>query len=92
MIAAHIALLLSFHRGLKKVAEHSQSLSDMASRNSTDTYRRLLDSPESFGPDEDKQLQKYFEEVETIRKFVRNAETDSLPMLEDIRVEVTKGR
>jgi 2-phosphoglycerate kinase len=40
----------------------------------------------------EKQLQKYFEEVEIIRKFVRNAETDSLPMLEDIRVEPTKGR
>jgi hypothetical protein len=40
--------------------------------------------------DEDSQLQKYFEEVETIRKFVRNAETDSLPMLDDIRVEIAK--
>jgi hypothetical protein len=28
----------------------------------------------------------------TIRKFGRNAETDSLLMLEDVRVEATKGR
>jgi hypothetical protein len=90
IIAAHIALLLSFHRGLK-VAEHFKAFRHGESE-FYDTYRRLLDSPDSFGPDEDKQLQKYFEEVETIRRFVRNAETDSLPMLEDVRVEVTKGR
>jgi hypothetical protein len=90
IIAAHIALLLSFHRGLK-VAEHFKAFRHGESE-FYDTYRRLLDSPETFGLDEDKQLQKYFEEVETIRKFVRNAETDSLPMLEDIRVEVPKGR
>jgi hypothetical protein len=34
-----------------------------------DTYRRLLDSAESIESDEDQQLQKYFEEVETIREF-----------------------
>lgn len=88
IIAAHIALLLSFHRGLK-VAERFKAFRHGESE-FYDTYRRLLDSPEAFGLDEDAQLRKYFEEVETIRKFVRNAETDSLPMLEDIRVETTK--
>jgi hypothetical protein len=88
VIAAHIALLLSFHRGLK-VAEHFKAFRHGESE-FYDTYRRLLDSPETFGPDEDAQLRKYFEEVETIRKFVRNAETDSLPMLEDIRVDTAK--
>ena len=90
IIAAHIALLLSFHRGLK-VSEHFKAFRHGESE-FYDTYRRLLDSPETFGSDEDKQLQKYFEEVETIRKFVRNAETDSLPVLEDIRSEAPKGR
>jgi hypothetical protein len=90
IIAAHIALLLSFHRGLK-VAERFKAFRHGESE-FYDTYRRLLDSPETFGADEEKQLQKYFEEVETIRKFVRNAETDSLPMLEEVRVEATKGR
>jgi hypothetical protein len=90
IIAAHVAVLLSFHRGLK-VAERFKAFRHGESE-FYDTYRRLLDSPESFGPDEDKQLQTYFEEVEAIRKFVRNAETDSLPMLEDVRVEPTKGR
>jgi hypothetical protein len=88
IIAAHIALLLSFHRGLK-VAEHFKAFRHGESE-FYDTYRRLLDSPRTFGLDEDSQLQKYFEEVETIRKFVRNAETDSLPMLDDIRVEIAK--
>jgi hypothetical protein len=88
IIAAHIALLLSFHRGLK-VAERFKAFRHGESE-FYDTYRRLLDSPESFGADEDKQLQQYFEEVQTIRKFVRNAETDSLPMLEDVRVEPAK--
>ena len=58
IIAAHIALLLSFHRGLK-VAERFR-LSRHGESEFYDTYRRLLDSPESFGPDEDRQLQKYF--------------------------------
>jgi hypothetical protein len=89
IVAAHIALLLSFHRGLK-VAERFKAFRHGESE-FYDTYRRLLDSPESFGPDEDTQLQKYFEEVQTIRKFVRNAETDSLPMPEDIRVEPPTG-
>jgi hypothetical protein len=84
IIAAHVALLLGFHRGLK-VAEHFKAFRHGESE-FYDTFRRLLDSPETFGPDEDSQLKKYFEEVEIIRKFVRNAETDSLPMVEDMHV------
>ena len=82
IIAAHIALLLGFHRGLK-VAEHFKAFRHGESE-FYDTYRRLLDSPETFGTDEASQLNKYFEEVELIRRFVRNAETDSLPMVEDL--------
>jgi hypothetical protein len=82
IIAAHIALLLGFHRGLK-VAEHFRAFRHGESE-FYDTYRRLLDSPESFAADEASQLKKYFEEVELIRRFVRNAETDSLPMVEDL--------
>jgi len=84
IIAAHVALLLGFHRGLK-VAEHFKAFRHGESE-FYDTYRRLLDSPETFGPDEDGQLKRYFEEVEIIRRFVRNAETDSLPMVEDLHV------
>ncbi|WP_148210219.1 hypothetical protein [Candidatus Korobacter versatilis] len=83
IIAAHIALLLGFHRGLK-IAERFKAFRHGESE-FYDTYRRLLDSPQTFGPDEVTQLKKYFEEVEIIRRFVRNAETDSLPMVEDLQ-------
>ena len=69
----------------RKVAEHFKAFRHGESE-FYDTYRRLLDSPETFGPDEDSQLKRYFEEVEIIRRFVRNAETDSLPMVEDMHV------
>lgn len=85
IIAAHIALLLGFHRGLK-VAEHFKAFRHGESE-FYDTYRRLLDAPETFGSGEDTQLKRYFEEVELIRRFVRNAETDSLPMVEDLHVD-----
>jgi hypothetical protein len=89
IIAAHIALLLGFHRGLK-VAEHFKAFRHGESE-FYDTYRRLLDSPDTFGSNETSQLKKYFEEVELIRRFVRNAETDSLPMVEDLHTNsITK--
>jgi hypothetical protein len=88
-VAAHIGLLLGFHRGLK-VAEHFKAFRHGESE-FYDTYRRLLDCPEAFGKDESAQIAQYFEEVATIRKFVRNAETDSLPMVEDIRDQMSKG-
>jgi hypothetical protein len=58
-----------------------------------DTYRRLLDRPETFGADEGSQIKKYFEEVELIRRLARNAETDSLPSIEDVKdqLNATKG-
>jgi len=58
-----------------------------------DTYRRLLDRPETFGADETEQVKQYLEDVELIRRYVRNAETDSLPMIEDVKEQVhrTKG-
>jgi hypothetical protein len=88
-VAAHVALLLGFHRGLK-VAEHFKAFRHGESE-FYDTYRRLLDRPEVFGRDETSQIKRYFEEVATIRKFVRNAETDSLPMLEDVRDQMSKS-
>jgi hypothetical protein len=89
LIAAHIALLLAFHRGLK-VAERFKAFRHGESE-FYDTYRRLLDRPSTFGPDEAIQLTKYFEEVEMIRKFVRNAETDTLPNVEDVRERIEKS-
>ncbi len=89
-IAAHIALLLAFHRGLK-VAEHFAAFRHGESE-FYDTYRRLLDRPQTFGEDEDTQIVAYFEQVEIIRRFVRNAETDSLPMVDDVRDQIAKAK
>lgn len=75
-----------------KGARAPQSLPAPRESEFYDTYRRLLDSPDTFGADEESQLKKYFEEVELIRMFVRNAETDSLPMIEDMHVDSSTRR
>lgn len=89
-VAAHIALVLGFHRGLK-VAEHFKAFRHGESE-FYDTYRRLLDRPETFGRSEEDQIKTYFEEVEVIRRFVRTAETDSLPMVDDVRDKISKSK
>ena len=89
-VAAHIALVLGFHRGLK-VAEHFKAFRHGESE-FYDTYRRLLDRPDSFGKFEEEQFKNYFEEVEVIRRFVRTAETDSLPMVDDVRDKIAKSK
>jgi hypothetical protein len=86
IVSTHTAVLLAFHRGFKvdrnhKAFRHGES-------EFYDTYRRLLDRPESFGSKESDQLLEYFKEVEKIRKFVRNAETDNLPNIEEARPSV----
>jgi hypothetical protein len=89
VISGHIALVLAFHRGFRvadKYAAFRHGESEFY-----DTYRRILDRPDSFGPDEATQVTKYFEEVEMIRKFVRNAETDTLPNVEDVRGQIAKS-
>lgn len=81
VISTHTALLIAFHRALKiennfKAFRHGES-------EFYDLYRRLLDRPKSFGETEEIQLESYFIEVEKIRKTVRIAETDNLPILEE---------
>jgi hypothetical protein len=83
IISTHTAILLAFHRGFKvdknfKSFRHGES-------EFYDLYRRLLDRPFTFGKNEKEQIDKYFIEVETIRKFVRNAETDNMPTVEDVK-------
>ena len=90
IIAAHVALLLGFHRGLR-VADRYKAFRHGESE-FYDTYRRLLDRPESFGLDEVAQIKNYFEEVELIRRYVRNAETDSLPTIEDVREQASRTK
>lgn len=81
VISTHTALLIAFHRALKiennfKAFRHGES-------EFYDLYRRILDRPKSFGETEEIQLESYFIEVEKIRKTVRIAETDNLPILEE---------
>ncbi|MBP6183059.1 hypothetical protein [Flavobacterium sp.] len=81
IISTHTALLIAFHRALKiennfKAFRHGES-------EFYDLYRRLLDRPVSFGSTEEKQIETYFIEVENIRRAVRIAETDNLPMIDD---------
>ena len=85
IMSSHTAILFAFHRGFKvernyKSFRHGES-------EFYDTYRRLLDRPYEFGEVESQQIDAYFKQVELIRKFVRNAETDNLPAIEDSRGE-----
>jgi hypothetical protein len=85
LVASHVALALSFHKGLKvadgmKAFRHGES-------EFYDLYRRLLDRPNSFGPDEATQIDNYFAEAEKIRRLVRNAETESLPSIDDVKAK-----
>lgn len=80
IISTCTAILLALHRALKtednyKSFRHGESLF-------YDTFRRLLDRPESFGSTSTEQINQYFIEVEKIRTFVRNAETDNLAVNE----------
>lgn len=81
IISAFTAILIAFHRGLK-VEENYKGFRNGESE-FYDTYRRLLDRPESFGTDERNQIRTYFEEVEKIRKFVRNTETNNMPTISE---------
>jgi hypothetical protein len=75
--------MVGFHRGFK-VPERYQAFRHGESE-FYDLYRRLLDQPDTFGVTEEERLRRYFEEVAIVRKFVRKAETDSFPSLEDVR-------
>ena len=81
IISTHTAILLAFHRGFK--AEDNLKAFRLGESEFYDTYRRILDRPSSFGETSKEQLQNYFKQVEEIRKFVRNAETDNFPAVDD---------
>jgi len=90
VISAVTAILLAFHRGLKvednlKVFRHGES-------EFYDLVRRMLDKPELLGDTEKEIVSNYFEEVERIRRFVRNAETDNLATPDEARNQLDKMR
>ncbi len=81
IISSHVALLIGYHRAFK-VESNFRAFRNGESE-FYDLYRRMLDRPSSFGDNELQQIENYFMEVEFIRKAVRVAETDNLPIIED---------
>lgn len=89
LISSHVALSLSFHKGLK-VAEGMKAFRHGESE-FYDLYRRLLDRPNTLGKDEETQIDNYFGEVDRIRRLVRSAETESLPTVDDVKQSADIG-
>ncbi|MCI5122650.1 MAG: hypothetical protein D3908_15975 [Candidatus Electrothrix sp. AUS4] len=81
VISSHIALALSFHRGLN-VSENMQVFRHGESE-FYDLNRRLLDTPDDFGEDAEKQVDEYFRQVADLRRFVRRQETETVPSVDD---------
>lgn len=82
VVATHSAILLALSRAFRVEAHHKAFRSGESEF--YDLYRRMLDRPGAFGSNQRDQLDRYFEQVETVRKVVRNAETDNFPSVEDV--------
>lgn len=81
VVATHSAVLLAVSRAFRVEAHYKAFRSGESEF--YDLYRRMLDRPRVFGSDQREQIDRYFENVETVRKVVRNAETDNFPSVED---------
>lgn len=82
VVATHSALLLTMSRAFRVEAHYKAFRSGESEF--YDIYRRMLDRPGAFGVSHREQIDRYFEQVETVRKVVRNAETDNFPSVEDV--------
>ncbi|HPL67078.1 MAG TPA: hypothetical protein PLG94_11145 [Smithellaceae bacterium] len=83
VISSHVALALSFYRGLgahdkMKLFRHGES-------EYYDLTRTLLDTPSDLGTTTDEQLENYFKKAAQIRQYVRHAETESLFSVDEVR-------
>ena len=83
LVSAFTAVLLALHRGFKiednyKAFRHGES-------EYYDLYRRLLDSTLLKDQEVNEAITEYIAETETIRRFVRNAETSNLPTLDEAK-------
>lgn len=76
-VASHVALALSFHRGLN-VAENMKAFRHGESE-FYDLCRRSLDRPGAFGETEEDQLDSYFEQVELVRDLPAMQRQVTLP-------------
>ena len=81
IISLHSALALGFHRALK--VENNYKSFRQGESEFYDLHRRFLDMPGSFGEKSNECIYNYFAEVEHLRKFVRAAETDNFPAVDD---------
>jgi hypothetical protein len=78
-MSTHLAILLAFYRGFK--VDNNYKAFRNGESEFYDTYRRMLDKPKAFGENSEEQINKYFEDVESLRKKIRNLEVDNFPDL-----------
>lgn len=88
LVTAHTAILFAFHKGFKVDANFKAWREGES--HFYDLYRKMLDRPETFGETENDQLSVYFDEVENLRMFIRNAEVDNMPTVEEAQKQLTK--
>jgi hypothetical protein len=81
-VSAHSSILLALTRAFK-VEKNVQAFRHGES-DFYDLHRRLLDRPRVFGSTEPERLANYFEQAELIRRFIRTAETDNFPSMNEI--------
>jgi len=86
IVSTHTAVLLAFHKALK-VDANFRTWREGESH-FYDLYRRMLDPPDTFGDTENKQLPAYFDAVENLRMFSRNAEIDNTPSIEEAKKQL----
>ena len=86
LVTAHSAILFAFHKGFKVDANFKTWREGES--HFYDLYRRMLDRPETFGKSESEQLSTYFDEVENLRMFIRNAEIDNTPTVEEAQKQL----
>jgi hypothetical protein len=90
IVSAHTAILLSFHKAFK--VDSNFKTWRAGESNFYDFYRRMLDRPDLFGKTEAEQLASYFDAVENLRAFIRNAEIDNTPSVEEAQRQLAKEK
>jgi hypothetical protein len=89
VISAHVALLYALHKGLK-IEDNYQNYR-MGESEYYDIRRKLLDRPKTFGDNEESQINEYFQQVEFVRKEMRNREVGAVPSIDEIRQEMERS-
>lgn len=90
LVSTHTAVLLAFHKAFKVDANFKTWREGES--HFYDLYRRMLDRPETLGNTEEKQLSAYFDAVENLRMFIRNAEVDNTPTVEEAQKQLSRDQ